>query len=375
MRIFILNSGSSSIKYKLFDQDLNQISQGTIERIGEIDNPYSTHTKALKAIEDRLIKENILKDFSQLTIIAHRVVHGGSIFTQPTIINQKVIEQIRDMIPLAPLHNPANLEGIIAMQSLNSKSKQIAFFDTAFHQTMPKLSYSYAIPNKLHIRRYGFHGISHQYLLKETAKLLNKPTTKCNIITLHIGNGASATAIKNGKSFKTSMGLTPLEGLIMGTRSGDIDAGIIFYLAKQKNIDIEQIDNILNKQSGLKALCGTNDMRDIIYQIKHNNPQAKFAFELFCTKIKEYIGSYIALLGKVDAIVFSGGIGANSFDVRAEVCKDMQYLGVSIDLEKNKKNNIDITHPKSNIKLFALQTNEELEMAKESIKRLLKVSK
>jgi len=366
--IFVLNSGSSSIKYKLFSQELEVITQGSIERIGEDNSPYPNHTVALKRVENRLIEENIIEDFSQLTTIAHRVVHGGSIFTKPTIITEKVVQQIRDMIPLAPLHNPANLEGIIAMQSIAPQTKQIAFFDTAFHQSMPKLSYSYAIPQNLNIRRYGFHGISHQYLLKETAKILNKPISKCNIITLHLGNGASATAIKNGKSLKTSMGFTPLEGLVMGSRSGDIDAGVIFYLAQQKNMNIEEINTLLNRESGLKGLSGTNDMRDIIQKIKQGDTQAKFAFELFCNRIREYIGAYIALIGKIDAVVFSGGIGINSFEVREAVCNDMQHLGVFIDLDKNRENCIEISRDNSDIKLFAIETNEELEMARESWK-------
>ncbi|HHD80287.1 MAG TPA: acetate kinase [Campylobacterales bacterium] len=368
MIILVLNSGSSSIKYKLFNQDLKLIAKGNIERIGEKNSPYPNHTVALKRVEDRLVEDNIIKDFSQLTTIAHRVVHGGLIFTESTIITEQVIKQIRDMIPLAPLHNPANLEGIIAMQSIAPQTKQIAFFDTAFHQTMPKLSYSYAIPTELNIRRYGFHGISHQYLLKESAKLLDKPISDCNIITLHLGNGASATAIKNGKSFKTSMGFTPLEGLVMGTRSGDIDAGIIFYLAQQKNMSIKEINSLLNRQSGLQGLCGTNDMRDIIKQIKAGETKSKFAFELFCNRIKEYIGAYIALIGKIDAIVFSGGVGANSFEVRAEICQDMEHLGLTIDLYKNRGNSIEISQDNSTIKLFALETNEELEMAREAKK-------
>jgi len=366
--IFVLNSGSSSIKYKLFSQDLEVITQGSIERIGESNSPYPSHTIALKIVEDKLIEENIIEDFSQLTTITHRVVHGGSIFTEPTIITKQVIKQIRDMIPIAPLHNPANLEGIIAMQSIAPQTKQIAFFDTAFHQSMPKLSYSYAIPEDLNIRRYGFHGISHQYLLKKTAKLLNKPILECNIITLHLGNGASATAIKNGKSFKTSMGFTPLEGLVMGSRSGDIDAGVIFYLAQQKNMSVKEINTLLNRQSGIKGLCGTNDMRDIIKEIKNGNKEAQFAFELFCNRIREYIGAYIALIGKIDAVVFSGGIGANSFEVRAEVCRDMEHMELLIDLDKNYKNSIEINQSNSIIKLFAFDTDEELEMAREAIK-------
>jgi len=368
MQILVINSGSSSIKYKIFNQSMELISDGFVERIGEEDSPYQDHTEALQYIENKLIQEQIVEDFSKLEVIAHRVVHGGLCFTKPTIINPDVIEKITKTIPLAPLHNPANLEGILAMQTLAPDSKHIAFFDTAFHQSMPKLSYSYAIPTDLGIRRYGFHGISHQYLLKETAKLLYKPIDECNIITLHIGNGASATAIKNGKSLKTSMGFTPLEGLVMGTRCGDIDAGVIFYLAEQKGMSIQEINQLLNRKSGLKGLCKTNDMRDIIFQMAQNNPEAKFAFELFCQRIKEYIGSYIAILGRVDAIVFSGGIGANSHEVRVEVCRNLAHLGIEIDLDKNRTDSIEIGRLDTKIRLFAIQTDEELEMARESLK-------
>ncbi len=350
MKIFVLNSGSSSIKYKLFNkkETIKLIAQGVVENLGD-----GEHAKALKEIEGELISKNIVDDFNSLDAIAHRVVHGGSNLTKPTIINQDIIKQIKDTSPLAPLHNPANLNGIIAFSKIAPSVPQIAFFDTAFHQSMPQSSYRYALPleyyRDFNIRRYGFHGISHQYLLKESAKLLNKPIEECNIITLHLGNGASITAIKNGKSVDTSMGFTPLEGLVMGTRVGDIDAGILLYLERERGFSSKEIDYLLNHKSGLKGICGTNNMKTIIENIKKGDKEAKLAFEIFCLKIKKYIGSYIALIGKIDAIVFSGGIGENSKEVRDEVCRDMEHLGIS-------SNNI-----------FIIKTNEELEMAREAI--------
>ncbi len=347
MKIFVLNSGSSSIKYKLFlyrDREFKIINSGLIEHIGEGKEYPKNHKEALELIDE---------DFNSFDIIAHRVVHGGSYFTKATIINQDVIDKIEKVSYLAPIHNPANLEGIKALSKVNTT--QIAFFDTAFHQTMPIESYRYAIgENFSNIRRYGFHGISHQYLAKEASKLLNKPLNRCNLITLHLGNGASATAIKNGKSIDTSMGFTPLEGLVMGSRSGDIDAGVIIYLAKELNKSPEEIEHILNYESGLKAICGTNDMREIIKNSKNGDKRSQLAFKIFCNRVKKYIGAYIALIGRVDAIIFSGGIGENSQEVRDEICNNMEHLGISKD--KN-----------SPISIFTIKTNEELEMAKGSL--------
>ncbi len=350
MRIFVLNSGSSSIKYKLFlykDTQFKVIDSGVIEHIGEGKNYPKNHKEALELIDE---------DFNSLDVIVHRVVHGGSYFTKPTIINRDVIRKIEEISYLAPLHNPANLEGIKALSKIDTT--QIAFFDTAFHQTMPVESYRYAIGEEYsNIRRYGFHGISHQYLAKEASKLLNKPIDRCNLITLHLGNGASATAIKNGKSIDTSMGFTPLEGLVMGSRSGDIDAGIIIYLAEQLKKSPKEIEHILNYESGLKAICGTNDMREIIKNSKNGDKKAQLAFKIFCNRVKKYIGAYIALIGRVDAIIFSGGIGENSKEVRDEVCSNMEHLGISKDIN-------------SPISIFTIKTNEELEMAKESLEFL-----
>ncbi len=382
MKIFILNCGSSSIKYKLFSYHdrLEVVAEGIVEKIGEEYTLFTlnkrvskikctNHKEALKWIEKQLQDTKILTDFNTLGVIAHRVVHGGSVFVKPTIIDESVIQKIHEMIPLAPLHNPANLEGIFAMRHLAPTLPQIAFFDTAFHQSMPISSYLYALPQKLNIRRYGFHGISHAYLLKEAADILHKSPKECNLITLHLGNGASATAIQNGKSLETSMGFTPLEGLVMGTRGGDIDPGILLYLAKEQHYSDEKLDDLLNHESGLKGLCGTNDMREVIKMMQGGSDNAKLAFDLFCYRIKKYIGAYIALLGRVDAIVFSGGIGANSPQVREKVCENMTHMGIALNSEKNQKNSIVIAD-KSPIKVLAIMTDEELEMARDTIEIL-----
>ena len=383
MKIFVLNAGSSSIKYKLFhmDQKVQVLASGEVEKIAEEESfislnkikkkvRCSNHREGLQLIIQQLNEAGILKDFSNLNAIAHRVVHGGSVFYEPTLIDETVTEQIRQMIPLAPLHNPANLEGITAMQHLAPDVIQIAFFDTAFHQSMQASSFRYALPesyyHEMQIRRYGFHGISHHYLAKESAQFMGKSLQNCNLITLHLGNGASATAIQNGKSIETSMGFTPLEGLVMGSRSGDLDPGILLYLLNEQHYDGEELDLLLNHQSGLKGLCGTNDMKIIIQKIKQGEENAKLAFDIFCQKIKQYIGAYIALLGNVDAIVFSGGIGANSPEVREAVCSNMATLGIILDKEKNQED-LTLIGDKGHIQILKIETDEEFEMADQSL--------
>jgi len=383
MKIFVLNAGSSSIKYKLFhrDQKVQVLAWGIVEKIAEEESFISlnntkqkitcaTHKEALQRIIAQLKEVDILKDFSSLKAVAHRVVHGGSVFCEPTVIDEAVTGQIRQMIPLAPLHNPANLEGILAMQHLAPDITQIAFFDTAFHQSMPAASFRYALPESFYrdmqIRRYGFHGVSHQYLAKKSAQFLGKPLQNSNLITLHLGNGASAAAIQNGKSIETSMGFTPLEGLVMGSRSGDLDPGILLYLLDQHDYNGAKLDHLLNHQSGLKGLCGTNDMQIIIRKMQEGEDNAKLAFDIFCQKIKQYIGAYTALLGNVDAIVFSGGIGANSPEVREAVCTNMTALGIILDREKNQKN-LTLIGDKGAVKILKIETDEEFEMAEQSV--------
>jgi len=384
MKILVLNSGSSSIKCQYFI-DQKSIASVLVERIGEAEShsqinyadkkksdtaSVANHHQALNRILSLLKKSNVLTSIEELDAVGHRVVHGGEIFKEPTLINEDVIQTIRSLIPLAPLHNPANLEGIEVLHNTYPDLVQVAVFDTAFHQTMPDYSYTYPLPHEMskeyNIRRYGFHGTSHAYVAKESAKMIKKPLGSLNLITLHLGNGASATAIKAGESIDTSMGLTPLEGLMMGTRSGDIDPAIIPYLAHNSKMDIDDIDKMLNKESGLKGICGTNDMREVVEQAEQNDALAILALEMYTYRIKKYIGAYTVALGRVDAIVFTGGIGEHAVKVREMVCKDLyDSIGLEIDSKQNRRSSTDnreIQSAKSKIKLFIIPTNEELEI-------------
>ena len=355
MKILVLNSGSSSIKCQYFI-DQKSIASVLVERIGEEESysqityhggkesyssSVSDHHQALNTILSLLKKSNVLTSIDELDAVGHRVVHGGEVFQKPTLVNKEVIETIRALIPLAPLHNPANLEGIEVLYEKYPNLPQVAVFDTAFHQSMPEHAYTYPIPYELSkassIRRYGFHGTSHAYVAKEAAKMLSKDLNSVNLITLHLGNGASVTAIKAGKSIDTSMGLTPLEGLMMGTRSGDIDPAIIPYLAQNNEMNLDSIDKMLNKESGLKGICGTNDMREVIDQAEQNDGLSTLALEMYTYRIKKYIGAYTVALGHVDAIVFTGGIGEHASKVREMVCDELYgSIGLEMDNSKNK---------------------------------------
>ncbi len=361
------------------------ILKGLIEKIGEetgrIYFKYNNqeydkilyikdHKEGIRLLEELLISSKAINSFDEFIAVGHRVVHGGEYFGKPILIDNEVIKKIEELSSLAPLHNPVNLIGIKAIGEIAPKLKQVAVFDTAFHQSMPEVAYHYALPKELYeeysVRRYGFHGTSHQYVSKEAAKFLNKDIDSCNLITIHLGNGDSITAIKNGQSVDTSMGLTPLEGLVMGTRCGDIDPAIIFYIAKNLHLNIDEIDTVLNKKSGLKGICGTNDMREIEKRAKDGDSFAKLAIEIFCYRIKKYIGSYMAVLGSVDAIIFTGGIGENSFLVREKACAGLDYFGIIIDQRKNRQNEIFVNQNNSKIKVMVIPTNEELEIAKQS---------
>ncbi len=396
MKLFVLNSGSSSLKYTLYDisNGIREIVSGLVERIGEQDGAatllheaekeklaaqVADHHEALELVLRQLRNHGYLQAFSDLAGCAHRVVHGGTKFSEPILINRQVLDAIEALIPLAPLHNPANLEGIRTMMKLSPDTPQIALFDTAFHHRMPEIAYRYALPEtlftQLDIRRYGFHGLSHHYLRDEAAGLLGKTPEQCNLITLHLGNGASAAAIRAGKSIDTSMGFTPLEGLVMGTRPGDLDAGILLYLMEKKDLDAEALDQLLNHGSGLKGLCRTNDMREILAQKSRGDQQAKLAFDVFCYRIKKYIGAYTAILGRVDAVVFAGGIGEHSATVREEVCSGLEHLGLVLDTAKNRKfthGALMIHHPESRVAIAAAETNEAMQMARESADLLKK---
>ncbi|MBW1749918.1 MAG: acetate kinase, partial [Deltaproteobacteria bacterium] len=383
--------GSSSLKFQLFMKaDLSVLSSGLIEQIGAatsasklsfVDSsgaekelkqsyPVADHREAIKVMSEMLRESGTLVDTGELAGIGHRVVHGGEAFHQPVRIDETVIAAIEELIPLAPLHNPANLMGIrVAMEHV-AQIPQVAVFDTAFHQSIPEHAYLYALPYTLYekqkVRRYGFHGTSHSYVARQAALYLNRPVEELNIITLHLGNGASAAAIRGGKSIDTSMGLTPLEGLVMGTRSGDLDPAILFYLNRESGLDMDTLDTLLNKESGLKGICGENDMRTISEAAEQGDHQAQLALTIFCYRLKKYIGAYMAALGGVDCIVFTGGIGENSAIVRQMSCQGLERLGIRLDEGKNSIRQDDILEIQatdSSVKLLVVPTDEELEIA------------
>ena len=395
MKILILNSGSSSLKFQLFAKsDLSVLASGLIEQIGNNKSsakllfqdatgterelkhtvPVADHREAIAIMSEMLMESSTLIHTDELAGIGHRVVHGGEIFHEPVLIDKQVISAIENLAPLAPLHNPANVMGIKVTMEHAPKTPQVAVFDTAFHQSIPEHAYLYAIPYELYekqkVRRYGFHGTSHAYVARQAALYLNKPIRELNIITLHLGNGASAAAIKGGQCIDTSMGLTPLEGLVMGSRSGDLDPAILFYLSRESGMNIDDLDTLLNKESGLKGICGENDMRTISEAAEKGDSQAKLALIIFCYRIKKYIGAYMAALGGVDCIVFTGGIGENSATVRQLSCNDLERLGLTLDKNKNtirKKDILEIQTTESDIKVLVIPTNEEYEIARQTL--------
>ncbi len=396
MKILVINTGSSSIKYQLFDMKKKQaMVSGLAEKIGEDtsslehevidenrgrrkkeeDQRIADHRQGLNRIVELLIDPEfgVIHDKSEIAAVGHRVVHGGESFQSSTVIDEKVLQAIKENIPLAPLHNPPNLEGIEVSRSIFPDAPQVAVFDTAFHQTIPAKSYLYALPYDLYkehrVRRYGFHGTSHAYVAEEAAVYLNKPLSELNLITLHLGNGASMSAVQGGRCVDTSMGLTPLEGLVMGTRSGDVDPAIPFFLAKNLNLSLEEIDRLLNKESGMKGLCGTNDMREVEDRAAAGEEKAQTALDVYVYRIKKYIGSYFAAMGKLDALVFTAGIGENSPLVRERSCENLQGMGIEIDLKKNEerlKENRDISSRQYPVKVLVIPTNEEKRIALET---------
>ncbi len=388
MKILVLNAGSSSLKWKLFEMDSKVvIASGLIEGISEyyssfnlhyldkelkIEQAIVDHSEAFALLFETLSTQNIINVESGLDAIGHRVVHGGECFKTPTLINSTVMAELRTLNSLAPLHNPANLLGIEITTKLAPDIPNIAVFDTAFHQSMPEYAYRYALPTELytkhHIRRYGFHGTSHHYVAQQAAISMDQPLESLNLITLHLGNGASACAIKNGKSVDTSMGFTPLEGLVMGTRSGDIDPAIITYLMEHQDLSTKEIDRLLNRESGLKGICHDNDLRTIIQRVESGDRLAQLALEIFTYRIKKYIGSYIAVLGRVDAIVFTGGIGEHAPLVHSMVLEGLdEAFGIVLDETKNSNSSESAIHQhNSRIKLYVIPTDEELQIALES---------
>lgn len=372
MKILVLNSGSSSLKFQLFDMTRQQtLTHGILEQV-------SDHQQAIVTMTAMLRDSGHMNEISELAGIGHRVVHGGEYFHEPVLIDEQVITTIEKLIPLAPLHNPANLMGIKVAKQSAPQIPQVAVFDTSFHQTIPEYAYIYALPYALYqnqqIRRYGFHGTSHHYVAQQASNHLEvnlgKKASELKLISLHLGNGASATAITNGKAIDTSMGMTPLEGLAMGTRSGDIDPAIPFYLARETGMSIQQLDDLLNKESGLKGICGENDMRTIVAQAEKGDARSELAINIFCYRIKKYIGSYLAALNGIDAIIFTGGIGENSSLIRERCCQNLQNLGIDIDPEKNNnhsKNILEIQTDTAPVKVLVVPTNEEFEIALQTV--------
>ncbi|EIJ36489.1 acetate/propionate family kinase [Thiothrix nivea] len=367
MKVLVLNAGSSSIKYQVFAMaDQQVLVKGLIDRIGEAGSEIASHHQSLERIIQHLQASGVTVD-----AIGHRVVHGGERFHQPAQIDADVIAAIRAMISLAPLHNPANLEGIEVAQRLFPDVPQVAVFDTAFHQTMPPVAFRYALPESLYrehkVRRYGFHGTSHRYVAQQAALYLQTGLADLNLITLHLGNGCSATAIAGGKSVDTSMGMTPLEGLVMGTRCGDIDPALHFYLQRETGLDSAALESLLNKHSGLKGVCGVSDMREIQQRAEKGDEAAQLAEAMFAYRVKKYIGAYLAVLGKVDAIVFTGGIGEHSARIRELVCRNLEGLGVEPDWVRNwlpTDGVLEFQQPDAPLRLLVVPTNEELEIAR-----------
>ncbi|MFF3192191.1 MULTISPECIES: acetate kinase [Streptomyces] len=387
-RVLVLNSGSSSLKYQLLDmRDASRLAVGLVERIGEQtsriehtcvpggetreqNGPIADHDAALKAVAGELARDGVGLDSPDLLAIGHRVVHGGMFFTEPTVIDDGVITEIERLIPVAPLHNPANLTGIRTARALRPDLPQVAVFDTAFHTTMPEPAARYAIDPKIadrhRVRRYGFHGTSHAYVSRAAARLLGKDPSEVNVIVLHLGNGASASAVERGRCVDTSMGLTPLEGLVMGTRSGDLDPAVIFHLARVGGMSMDEIDTLLNKRSGLFGLCGDNDMREIRRRIDEGDEEAALAFDIYIHRLKKYIGAYFAVLGKVDAIVFTAGVGENAAPVREAAIAGLEGLGAAVDPELNavRDRRARLISPASaRVAVAVVPTDEELEIA------------
>ena len=390
MLVFVLNAGSSSLKYQLINAKTAELkASGLVERIGidgilkhevgenkklTFELPIPTHKEAIELVLRILTNDEtkVINSIKEIQAIGHRVVHGGEFFKESTIVTKDVIEKIEQLIPLAPLHNPANIMGIKICQELMPNIPNVTVFDTAFHQTMTKENFLYAVPyadyTEHHLRKYGFHGTSHYYVSNETVKILNKKDSK--IIVCHLGNGSSVCAVRDGKSISTSMGLTPLEGLIMGTRSGDIDAGVIPYLMEKKNLTSNQILDYLNKKSGILGISGiSSDLREVIKASKDGDIRSKITIEMLCNRIKKYLCSYAGLMGGVDAICFTAGIGENSDLIREKVCHGLEFMGIELDTEKNRVRelgNREISKKDSRTKIFIIPTNEELVIAKDT---------
>lgn len=394
MNVLTVNCGSSSIKYQLFDAINEEVlADGTVSRIGEEESylrcrtrkgifeqkqKVTNHREGFELLINSLLdtKNGVIRSLNEISAVGHRAVHGGDVFFQSTLINEEVIQKLEECIPLAPLHNPANLTGIKEAMRILPGIPHVAIFDTAFHQTMPARSYLYAIPydyyRRYKIRKYGFHGTSCRYVRERVRELIGRPLTNIKMIICHLGNGVTVAAVDSGRSVDTSMGLTPLEGLIMGTRSGDIDPGVIFFLNRQIGYSIDRIDNLLNKESGLLGISGvSNDMRIIEDQAKQGNERCKLAMEMFSYRVKKYIGSYAAAMGGLDILVFTAGIGENSITIRSMVCQGLDFLGIVLDDKLNTEivgHEGIISAAGSRVAVMVVPTNEERMIAKDTLR-------
>ncbi len=402
MKILVINAGSSSLKYRLFNMETGRaMAGGIIERIGE-KKGILTHNVFLQDRKNKIIQEleiknhtigmylainqivdsktGVIQDVSQIHAIGHRIVQGGENFRSAIQIDHKVKKAIKDNICLAPLHNPPNLRGIQVAEELLPGIPNVAVFDTQFHHSIPPKAFLYALPHeyyeKYKVRRYGFHGTSHKYVSQQAAKLMGKKTDTINLITIHLGNGCSICAVEKGECIDTSMGMTPLAGVMMGTRTGDIDPAIIGYLMEQTGMDIKELDAVLNKKSGFKGICGLNDMRDIHEASDKGNTKAALAVEMFSYQIKKYIGAYASVLGHVDAVIFTAGVGENDNIVRAKACDNLSFFGIKIDPEKNKSRSSKpfcLHAIESLVQVWVIPTNEEFQIAKE-VEKILEQS-
>lgn len=398
MKILVINSGSSSLKFELIDTETKKtLAKGICERIGisnqiftyknkvtgynEIEKPVpmQDHKVAIQVVLEKLQDKTngVISSMDDVDAIGHRVVHGGEYFDDAVLVNDDVIKKIEELADLAPLHNPANLMGIKVIQKLLPNTPQVVVFDTAFHQTMPDYAYRYPVPEEdyteLKVRKYGFHGTSHKFVSGRASELLGKKDSK--IIVCHLGNGASISAVKNGKVIDTSMGLTPLAGVMMGTRCGDIDPAVPLYIMQKRNLSASETDTRLNKKSGLLGIFGkSSDFRDVQDAMINGDKRAKLAYEMFCYRVRSYIGSYIVALGGVDAIAFTGGIGENAFRAREGICRGLEFLGIELDYEKNKEmisGDVEYSKPTSKVKIYKIETAEELMIANDAA-RLVK---
>ena len=393
MKILVINCGSSSLKYQVIDMDTkNPIAKGLVERIGlqgavlthsiasgkkeVIKTEIPTHVAAIELVLKELVSSEYgaLQDLSEIYAIGHRVVHGGEKFSKSVVIDEEVMKALKDCIELAPLHNPPNIAGIKACQKIMPGTPQVAVFDTAFHQTMKPDSYIYGLPyeyyKKYGIRKYGFHGTSHKYVSQRAAVLLKKPLQELKIISCHLGNGASISAIRGGKSIETSMGFTPLDGLMMGTRSGALDPAIVTYIMCRENLSCDQANDFLNNKCGALGVSGvSSDFRDIEVAATEGNFRAQLALDIFAHDVKQFIGSYAAVLNGLDAIIFTAGVGENASNMRADICKNLEFLGIDIDLEKNKVRGeeVDVSKTDARCRVLVIPTNEELMIALDTL--------